>query len=73
MPLEKKELTTRSIPRRSPQSSLTAVIGREPVFYRRYGREHVFLRRICFSFNLIFLGGIERCHWKKRAHDRKYS
>ena len=44
---EKAELTTRSIPRRSPiqvltaQSSLTAVIGREPVFSRRYGREHV--------------------------------
>ena len=54
MPLEKKELTTRSIPRRSTQSSLTAVIGREPVFYRRYGREHMCFQRICFSFNLIF-------------------
>ena len=51
----------------------TAVIGQEPIFSRRYGREHVCLRRKCFSFNLIFLGGIERCHWKKRAHDRKYS
>ena len=46
MPLEKNELMTRSIPRRSPQSNLTAVIGREPVFYRRCGREHVCFKRI---------------------------
>ena len=30
----------------SAQSSLIAVIGREPVFSRRYGREHVCLKRI---------------------------
>ena len=52
---EKTELTTRSIPRRSPiqctnsaQSSLTAVIGREPGFSRRYGREH-----LCFRKNML--------------------
>ena len=57
MTREKTELTTRSIPRRSPiqvltppQSSLTAVIGREPVYSRGYGREHVCVKRICLSF-----------------------
>ena len=67
MPLEKKELTTRSIPRRSPQSSLTAVIGREPVFSRRYGSEHVCLKRKCFSINSIFCIRIGKWHGKKKS------
>ena len=32
----------------SAKSSLTAAIGREPVFSRRYGREHLRSTRICF-------------------------
>ena len=55
------------------QSNFTAVIGREPAFSRRYGREHVCLKRICFSINSIICRRIEQWHGKKRAHDTKYS
>ena len=54
----------------SAQSSLTVVIGREPVFSRRYGREHVCLKRIYFSMNSIFRRRIGQWHGKKEPTTR---